>query len=172
MLIWITKLQPWPHLLRHIRKIHIFPVKMTEMQTVVKWNDRFPGLRSSRHQTISWPVGWWWVDFSVATTLVAREFGGEMAGYRFPPLPFLFWLLSRVTAELYTLLLRQKQHWIGGQQLGRLLCSARRWWYGTKLENRWNKSLEFCPKLQSHAKTSCIVFGLLLTLTVGLTAFR
>ena len=146
MLIWLTKLQPWPHSLRHIRKIIYFSCENHRNANCRQMSDRFPGLRSSRHQTISWPVGWRWIDFSVATTFVAREFGGEMAGYRYPPLPFLFWLLSRVTAELHTLLFRQKQHWIGGQQLGCLLCSARRWWYGTKLENRWNKSQEFCPK--------------------------
>ena len=147
--------------MRHIRKMQIFPANCRQMERPFSW---FTVISPPNRLVACW--------LAVIRLFGGDYVGGEMTRYRFPPLPFLFWLLSRVTAELYTLLLRQKQHWIGGQQLGRLLCSARRWWYGTKLENRWNKSQEFCPKLQSHAKTSCIVFVLLLTLTVGLTAFR
>ena len=135
--------------------------KLSSNEWLFSW---FTVISPPNHFVASW--------LAVSQLFGSDYLGGEMTGYRFPPLPFLFWLLSRVTAELHTLLLRQKQHWIGGQQLGCLLCSARRWWYGTKLKNRWNKSQEFCPKLQSHTKTSCIVFVLLLTLTVGLTALR
>ena len=123
--IWLTKLKPRPNLMRYIRKIHIFPANCRQMEWLFSW---FTVISPPNHLVACW--------LALIRLFGGDYIGGEMTGYRFPSLPFLFWLLSRVTADLYTLLLRQKQHWIVGQQLRRLLCSAMRSWYGTKVENR------------------------------------